>query len=173
VQALEGYYGPAGQQPSVCPDGNYCEQGTEAPAACPGATTKAGRAAFKTCAYEHAADDSCQCTGKVRYGADSRWIFNDVSGSIHCNIGVMGSDPASGISKTCQCFTCLLQPGYYAAGQMCANTGQCNYHVCPKGYFCTGDGSLQRCPTGSTSLLKGTVERSGCNIMRGYYGRCV
>jgi hypothetical protein len=172
-QAIEGYYGTAGKQPSVCPDGNYCEQGTEASMACPGAATKMAKAAFKTCAYEHAANDYCQCTGKVRYGADSRWIENEVSGGINCNIDAMGSDPAIGIGKTCQCFACSLQPGYYAAGQTCANVGQCKYHLCPAGYYCTGDGRAQRCPAGSTSRLKGVTDQSGCNIMRGYYGRCV
>ena len=172
AQALEGFYGPAGQQPSVCPDGRYCEQGAEAPAACPVAATAAGRAAFKTCAYEHASNDNCQCTGTVRFGADSRWVYTDAAGGVQCGVGAMGSDPAGGISKTCQCFACSLQPGYYAAGQTCASAGQCRFHLCPKGYFCTGDGRAQRCPEGSTSLLKGAIDSGGCNIMRGYYGRC-
>jgi len=53
-----------------------------------------------TCANENG---HCECTGQVKYGADTRWSdWKDVVFGIDCNNGVFG-DPAHGTPKTCVC----------------------------------------------------------------------
>ncbi len=43
---------------------------------------------------------------------------------------------------------------------------------CPAGFYCPGDGSVNRCPEGTTSA-SGSKDASVCSIIRGYFGRCL
>ncbi len=60
---------------------------------------------------------------------------------------------------------CVPSPGYYGgSGTNAANP-------CPSGNYCPGDGSIVRCPLGTTSAML-TTSKAGCSILAGFYGRC-
>jgi hypothetical protein len=69
------------------------------------------------------------------------------------------SKPGAGSAQDC-----TPTPGYYSGAGTNAAT------VCPAGNYCPGDGSVTRCPFGTTSA-KLNADKAGCSIVSGFYGR--
>ena len=64
------------------------------------------------CSWENG---GCHCpNGRVKYGANGKFITKDVDWYIVCNNNAFGSDPAPGVPKSCEC---TIGWGAYHYGQ--------------------------------------------------------
>ncbi len=61
---------------------------------------------------------TCECTGRVIYGAQGQFSLKQSEGSIGCNNGVFG-DPIVGTRKACTCAPRFKEPPRY----QCAEEG--------------------------------------------------
>jgi len=68
------------------------------------------------------------------------------------------SKPGAGSAQDC-----APSPGYYGG------SGTNAAIECPAGEYCPGDGSVARCPFGTTSP-KRTARKADCSILSGFYG---
>jgi len=84
-------------------EGNLYYAEVDAPSGAGGLTQTAAYTFpnYVTCGYENG---TCTVAGThdVRYGANGNYITKTVTGSIGCDNGTFGGDPAYGTAKTCQ-----------------------------------------------------------------------